>query len=197
MPLSLNALTTVARVKAVLKKTDSADDSHIENIINAVSAWAETYCARIFLGAYATDITEYPKPYGKFLMLKAYPVRSITSIVDDETTLSYTSETVGDYKYARLKTDGMVELRDGAWSTGMKMIEVKYKGGYENQAALPSDLVYAIDKVCAEIFRSEATAGNVQSERIGDYSVSYSAGEAAHKSGVLGIIDSYKNLTFA
>lgn len=206
MSLKANALTTVARVKSVLRLSVTTYDSHIEDIINGVSQWVEDKTGRIFLGAYSATITEYPKAYGDKIFLKAYPIKEISSITEDNATLSYTSDSVGDYRFARSAAEGIVqrtggyanfdsEVKGAGWSTAYRAIVVVYKGGYENQAALPADLVMAVDKICADTFKLEERAGGVQSESVGSYSVNYADLEkSANTNGVLDVIDRYANI---
>lgn len=211
MSLKANALTTLDKVKASLRITAANYyDSYIEDIINSVSKWVETRTGRVFLGAYTTAIVEYPDPKGQFLFLKAFPIRAITSIVEGDTTLAYTNDSTGDYRWERSAEEGMVirgDLgmsgfdRDGLsnpWSTRFRDIVVTYKGGYkgvdETVDPAPEDLVMAVTNICANVFRLQERAGGVQSETVGSYSVAYSDIEKAAKdagSTILGVIDSY------
>lgn len=209
--LKANALTTLSRVKLALRITAANYyDSSIEDIINAVSRWVETRTGRVFLGAYDTAITEYPDPKGQFLFLKAFPIRSITSITEGGATLAYTSDDVGQYRWARSAEEGMVcrsDLgmagfdRDGLsnpWSTRFRDIVIVYKGGYkavdDSTDPVPEDLVIAVTNICANVFRLQERAGGLKSESVGSYSVVYEDIVTAAKeagSTILGIIDAY------
>lgn len=198
-------LTTTARVKAVLRLTTSEHDTHIGNIVSAVSKWVENRTGRNFLDHYSSDVVEYPKPYGQYIQLQCYPIVSITEIIDYDTTLDYTDDSDGDYRWERSANEGIVERsgaqlhpfdRDGdvsaGWSNAFRRIKVTYKGGYADVDSLPDDLRFAIDMLCAEVFRMEDRLGNVTSESVGSYSISYgNVDKAADTSGVLETIDSY------
>ena len=206
MALIPTALTTVANVKAALRLTTSYYDSYLETLINAVSEYVAGYTGRIWLGAYSADITEYPDPRGRFLFLKAFPIKTITSIKEGTATLAYTDDNTGDYRYERSKEEGMVERGGGistfdndgyggsGWMRGWRRIEVKYTGGYQDQAHLPTDLVLAVDSIVAEVFKGLERAGGVQSESIGSYSITYASIDKTTKEnpGVLAILDQHR-----
>jgi hypothetical protein len=205
MALSSTALTTVANVKAALRLTTSYYDAYLENLINAVSEYVAGYTHRTWLGAWETDIIEYPDPRGTCLFLKAIPIKSITSIYEGSDLLSYTDDDTGDYRFERSKPEGIVERsggmsafdRDGGgigWRAGWRQIKVTYKGGYQNQGALPADLVLAVDSIVADVFRSLERAGGIQSESVGSYSVTYGTIERTMQAlaGVMDTLNRYK-----
>lgn len=209
MALSPKALTTLANVKGYLRITSSYYDSYLEYLIEGVSIAVEKYTKRIWLGQYETAAHEYPDPRGKFLFLKARPIRDITTITEGTTVLPYTDDNNGAYRYERSKEEGMVERggnlnltsfdRDGygavGWMPGFRVIDVLYRGGYANQAGLPRDLVMAVDSVVSEVFKGAERVGGITNESVGSYSVSYGDIEKTmlEMGGVLGILDNYRD----
>lgn len=195
MSLSAKALTTLDNVKSVLGINTSTEDTYLERLIEAASAYVEGQTGRQWLGAYATDIVEYPDPIGRFLFLKALPIKSITSIVENGAALAYTDDSNGEYRYDRLKDEGTVQRVNGAWSTGVRQVVVTYKGGYENQAALPADLVIAVDSLVAQMYKTAQRIG-ITSETMGAYSVTYQTADKASQAipGFLESINRYRNV---
>ena len=207
--LTNKALTNLVNVKQLLGIAVSTEDAYLERLIEAASAYVEGQTGRVWLGAYSADVTEYPDPVGGLIFLKALPVKSITGIKEGETDLSYTSEFVGDYRWARYAEEGIVERGGGPlgfgsvreraeWLHGGRPVEVKYKGGYQNQAALPADIVLATDSLVAEMYKAAQRVG-VTSESMGSYSVSYQDADRASKAlpGFLASLDRYRNVNVA
>lgn len=200
MSLSAKAITTLTNVKQLLAISDTDSDTYLERLIESVSAYIESATGRVWLDAYATAITEYPDPVGSLLFLKALPVKEITSITDGTTALDYTDDDDGDYRYEHFKEEGIVE-RVGSlesqkgWQAGMRKVTVVYKGGYENQTALPADIVLAADSLVAELYKAAERTG-VTSESMGSYSVSYQDVDRASQAlpGFLATLKRYKNV---
>lgn len=208
MSLPANALTTLANVKKYLRITSSYYDAYLEYLIGGASKAVENYTKRIWLGQYQTAAHEYPDPRGRFLFLKARPIRDITSIIEGQTTLAYTDDNNGDYRFERSKEEGMVEraggtnlqafdrdsIGGGGWMAGFRVVDVLYRGGYQDIDHLPTDLVMAVDALVSEVFKGADRVGGITSESVGAYSVSYGDIEKTMQSmhGILNILDSYR-----
>ena len=184
MSLNTYALTTVARLKTFLGITAATDDTFLERIANAASDWVENYCDRRFKKtAYTNEL--YDGTGGATLLLRNYPVvagqaftleqRAGTDNVSSFTTLDTNL-------YFVKNTQGIVEFASGKFYAYSQFYRLSYTAGYDfdNAAAgatLESvglgDLEYAVWKLCATIFNDRKQSGRVQSENIGNYSVTF------------------------
>ena len=121
---------TVDQVKAVIAHP-SSDDALINSLIGVVSDSVERYCKRIFT---KQDYDQYYSGFNNTeLVLLQRPVNSITSITDKDGVASWTD-------YFLDSEAGIVELRSGYLTKGVRNIRVKYNAGYE---ALPDNLKHA------------------------------------------------------
>lgn len=134
-------LTTVTKVKTLLKNPDPTLDGLIADAIKAFSQAAAEYCLRDFDNA-RTD--EYFDGGGSVLFLTRKPVTRIVGIwVDDDWEwLDKHLIPAKDYRLINEK-NGMVQYKSGFWTSGYQKgtIKVSYEGGYTE---VPYDLEMAI-----------------------------------------------------
>lgn len=89
MALIAGAMTTLSDVKAMLGITDTIQDVRLENLINRVSAMIAHYCDRVFTrSTYAAET--HPGTNRQELILRQWPVVSVTSVAVNGTTLAAT-----------------------------------------------------------------------------------------------------------
>lgn len=167
MALSTTALITVDTAQGWLPGLPSADVD-VERLIESASRVANTYAQRHLA---ATDYTERRSGDGGVeLLLRQYPVQSITSIhVDGDREFGDDTE-LTDYEYD--EDSGIVYYYDG-WPEGVRNIKIVYRAGYE-VATMPQDLVSATIEVIAWMQR-RITGGQVgtSSHSYGDESITY------------------------
>lgn len=89
MALTADALTTLADVKAVAGITDTTQDTRLEYLINAVSAQIAGYCDRVFTRSTYT-LETHTGTNRQSLSLRQWPIVSVSSILEDGTTLPVT-----------------------------------------------------------------------------------------------------------
>jgi uncharacterized phiE125 gp8 family phage protein len=142
-------LTTLNNLKLFLgiNTANTDDDTLLTNLISMVSADIENECQRTFL---ATNHTEYYKGDGTSqLLVKQYPVNSVTSIYDDtdrvwgsDTQIDATEISISD------RIGGLIILEDDIFSESddVENIKITYNAGY---STIPSDLEQACIKLCA------------------------------------------------
>jgi hypothetical protein len=145
MPLAANALTTLEVVKEYLKidSTQTVDDTRIEKLINACSSAIESYCERKFKEQTYTD-EEYDGTCTKYILLKQYPVKSISSVSIDDVLLD-----VSEYKVK--KPNGTLIRVNNVWPTGDINIKVTYSSGF---ITIPADL----EQACMDFVMSKFKA---------------------------------------
>lgn len=124
------ALTTSANVKAFKNITGSDHDAEITRLIPAVDAFIKEYCNRTVLEE--TTITEYHSTgEGQIvLMLKNWPVSSITSLYDDPYRSYGAGTLIASTDYILDESTGIVSLDGVTFSGGLKNVKVVYVGGY-------------------------------------------------------------------
>jgi len=114
---------------------DTTWDDTLSRIISGVSQAIATFCGRTFVAA--TETSQKIDGDGSVVLLVRYPVISITSIINDTTTVVETTNWE-----AYLKS-GKIELTDGTvWTKGRKTITITYRHGYE-VGSIPADLQMA------------------------------------------------------
>jgi hypothetical protein len=150
MALAPNSLTTLEAVKAYLKiqtELTTEDTQILEDLINASSNQIEGYCKRKFKEQTHTD-EEYDGNGMKYLYLQNYPVTSITSIIEDDISL-----TTDEYKVK--KKNGTLIKVGSNWSKGDINILVTYTAGYTQ---IPYDLELACKHLVMSYFKSDVAS---------------------------------------
>lgn len=205
MSLNANALITLADLKTWLGITsvDAARDSRLEMYINTISTAIETYCNRKFKSATYTS-EKYQATDEQELILKNYPVTSITSLTYNDDTLTEADE---DFE---LDEDTGILFREEGWAkTGYgnylsgkidfpeRNITVTYVAGY---STIPEDLKMVCYEACSNLYDLKAAgAGGISSKHVADVSVTFresSKGSRYFDVDHIAILNSYKRRNF-
>lgn len=182
------ALTDLATVKALLGITDNTQDSLLELLINACTDYIERYCGRRFK-APASDVTEYYTGTGRpLLSTYNYPIITITSI--NERTGVNSFVTVPSSEYYHDANAGLIYLSNLTIKDPMGY-KIVYKAGY---TTIPNDLNQACAQMVVREYNQRAGSGDVQSESLGEYSVTYGDGGAG---GVGSESDAFTDMTLS
>lgn len=187
MSVNPYALTTVTRQKAYMKKTDTTDDTLLEILINVATDTIESFCKRRFLLTdYSNEV--YDGTGQNSLLLKNYPVVTTgKTFLISRRDGSQSDNDWNDYAAADVLVDlesGIVRLESGGRFTKLPQgLKATYSAGYafKNNAAtfvtLESiglgDLELATWMVTKKMFEGQAVNGEIQSESLGDYSVTF------------------------
>lgn len=139
-------LTTLATMKLALGLTDSSQDAWLSAEITQASQVVASYCARVFAQETLIDSFRLRGCRGDRLNLSRAPVASITSVVEDDVTLTATL----DYEFD--VGTGYLWRLDGSdnrtvW-TGAKVV-VTFVAGYELLQTLPND----VERACIILVR--------------------------------------------
>lgn len=184
MALNAWALTTVARYKTHAGITGVASDTKIEILINIVTDYIEKFCDRRFLRTTYTNEV-YDGQGSPQLLLKQYPISTTHTFQLDERDTSLNEaqwSSVDTNLYHIDYTAGMIELIGRRFEELPRHYQVTYTAGYafDNTtpgAALESlgigDLEYACWQMVTNLFASAGQQSGINSESIGNYSVSY------------------------
>jgi len=181
-PAQDRRLTTLATVKEELKLADSTKESLLQTLINQASAFVERYCNRTFaLQKYKETIAAHGSLY---LPLSMRPVIAVDTVEENGHPITdYVLETPDSGLLYRRVGWGWKPMLNWVitWqplpNADIQTYEVVYTAGY----ILPNDtartLPYDIERACIEIIKGwyvDIEAGRrIQSESIGDYSVTY------------------------
>jgi hypothetical protein len=147
--LDLNTYKSYKNIKSTDKDTKQT------LIIDAVNAFIEEYCGRVFTTYYNTDKTEYFNANDSEIFPNEYPIVSITS-------LEYSTDAGQTYATALTEyTDYVIDNDSqaiisllGSFATvtyGTNSLKLVYKGGYEKP---PKDLILAAVHL-ADYYESE------------------------------------------
>jgi|GEM_PF-703485 len=143
-------LCTLADVRTRLgyPTTTTDDDDMIYDAIRGVSAQFDSYCNRTLL-LNATAATETYDGGGELLVVKRYPIVSVTSVkeatdydFDNADALTVNSA------YRLMEEKGIIASLNGRFITGADVVQVVYTGGYvapsdtvgTGETALPDDI---------------------------------------------------------
>ena len=204
MALNDTALTTVARQKVFLgiAAADTTYDTILEILINMVSDFIEGWCDRTFLATAYSNV-ELDGTGTSKLLLPNFPVDDTAtfSLEERDTALNISTWTSIDSDNYHVDYDtGILDFLGNIFRELPRHYRVTYTAGYafKNDAAplvtLESlkigDLEYAVWKLVSEAFYKRKQAGEIQSESIGDYSVTYTK-EQLSIVGVFDILNGY------
>lgn len=188
MAVDSTALCSLAQVKSYLNKSDTADDTAIETIINAGSKEIENDLDRTFS---STTHTEYysgnqQRAGSQKLFLRNWPITSITSIYNDANDPpTFGADSLEDssyYSYDDSEIPGMVYFYQSTLNPGFKNIKITYVAGYSrgtspgaSNDALPDDLQQAAARHFARMWKDQTAgkAGRVSKSGGGGGSVEF------------------------
>jgi hypothetical protein len=166
------ALTTLARAKLLLGITDTSKDALLEALINAVTDFIETFCGRRFKEPTNDFVEIVDGSGGKNISVRNYPITYFAKL---ERRLSdNTFENVDATTFYRDDANGLI-IFFGNINTdrGVANYRATYKGGF---STIPNDLNLACVQLVVREFNQRQGAGDIKSERLGDYNVTYRAG---------------------
>lgn len=184
-------LTTAANVKTYLGITGTSDDALIARIVSAVSARIESHCGRTLTTA--TYTSEYYDSIGDTRIVpKNVPVTTLTTVVENGTTLSASDYASDGYTITRLSNGAVV-----AWASGERVIALTYTAGLGTAAGgtLPADLVELATAQAANEFQRTKPGGarlGIASSQVGPGTSGYIVGEWVP--GALAVLSAYRRL---
>lgn len=171
------ALTTKAKVKARLTNVTNTDfDALIDELIESVTDWIESFCNRRFKQTtYTQELYDGRNPSGgskSTLRLKNFPVGTVTAFqykVGASTWNDFLStEYVVDYDA------GVIEYVNGSFPIGYRNLRVTYSAGYvidfgtEGNMTLPRDLINAATELTIRAFKKREHVGKSSQTTGGD-----------------------------
>lgn len=141
-------LATQADLEKFLQIDVTAEpDSAITAYLEAATAIIETYCNRTFTSGTVT--AEVHDGGDRFVLLKRPPVTSVTTVVENGTTLAST----GYLSYQSGLLLRMAGGRPTAWYPKLATVEVTYVGGY---TTIPFDVRDVCVRIAGRAFQAGA-----------------------------------------
>lgn len=192
-------LSTVARLKTFLDIEGTAYDLVLSKILTSASEFIEHYCDRTFQQTvYSNEI--YDGTGSRFLFLKNYPVSSeapfkleVRNIISGNNWSEINSK-----NYLVQYDRGIIDYVFGEFYNLPSHYRVSYTAGFDfdNVETFLSDvggadLEMACWKLCGKIFNRRKGNSDIQSESIGNYSVTFMR-ETMLDQQLKSILDSYK-----
>lgn len=197
--MNTDALTTLDRLKTFMSISDTSHDTLLTSLIDSVSNFITGYCDRPFqLATYTNEI--YDGSGIDTLLLKSYPIVSVTKLEERAGSDNISNwYTIGSYLYFVKSQAGIIQLSSGIFKKLPQLYRLTYSAGYDFDTAgtktLESvglgDLEYAVWKLVTNAFNDAKTSSKVQSESIGNYSVTYRR-DLGTDPEIKGILDSYR-----
>lgn len=195
------ALTTRSRVMNYMgvSSLSTTKENLLDRLIDSVTDFIENYCHRRFkLTTYTNE--EYDGDGSEYINLKQYPIGTFTSLQYRNSSLNESSwTTVSSDEYFINYSAGIIQMAGGGkFSKNTRGYRVTYTAGfdYDNVTTFLSDagaadLEYAVWKLIKTAFDKSGGEMGVESERIGDYSVTYTSGMFENKE-IKEIVDKYR-----
>ena len=204
MALNAHALTSVQRLADFLGlgtiTAGSTKETLLQMVINSVTAFVESYCKRRFKETTYTQEL-YDGDGTQFLFLKNYPVDSSGTFTLErrESALNEDDWEQIDSEYFYVDYDaGYIETANESirFIPGVKNYRVTYTAGIAFNLSSTflsdstADLEYAAWKLCATVYNRRHGDAGIQSESIGDVSVTYTK-EVFENEEIKSILDKY------
>jgi hypothetical protein len=212
MTLNSDALTTVARLTNFLGLDTPASGSATENryiaYINSLTKIIQRYTGMTFKKTtYSNEV--YTAERGQTLNLKHYPIISSEPFILERRSSQLNEsdwETIDGEYYTVDYEAGIIQAMAGIFFfRGRDLYRVTYTAGYDFNNSTTflgdtdaGDVELALFLMAQDLDQNSGSQGNVKSERIGDYQVTY--GQANwNQMGInnlqaIGILDHYKDL---
>jgi len=151
-------------------------DDRILGLLDAATGMIEAYTRRTWgeINSY-TEYFDIVDEYKQDVMVAHYPIVSVTALVDDYEDSDGSGTTLDTEDYNINTKTGVISLdEDDYFTMGPKKVKVVYTAG---AVTIPEDVKLACKMQVKYLFDQRDNFG-VQSERMGDYSVTYRDGEA-------------------
>lgn len=181
-----NSLVDLDTAREFLKVTSEEDNGVVESLINRASAWANQYTGRLLKSRAHTEYQDGPCG-GDHIILRQFPVTSLTSVHDDPLRAFGASTQVAAGDIYLDAENGTVELLNGvALTSGKASVKIVYTGGYA-AASIPADIQEAVLIYMGHAYRREYLDQKfgVSSETIGDRTTTYSKSDVPDKAKTL------------
>lgn len=160
-----------------LTSPNEPEETVLEAICDQVSGAVDDYCGRSF--ELATFTEDHDGSGTRVLMLRQYPIDSITTVKRTKVDASNTIVTITSAEYTINDESGMLLMHpvnhvdSSIWIKGEGNYEIVYDAGYDEDD-MPQGLIAACNIWIATLFqKAKHNLFAVQSSTIGDETVNY------------------------
>lgn len=177
------ALIGLDEAKEYLKISESNSDQILGALINGISLWVKNFLARNLV---MTTYTEYYNGLtDRELILRNYPITSITSIHEDSLRQFGSSTVINVSSDVMVQNDSAI-LRawnnKTHWLYGYAVIKVVYISGYTtsfNTGTMPEDIRLAVKRILDHQYRTGYSNRklDVASQSIGEVTTTFRDGD--------------------
>jgi len=168
------SLATLAEVKEFLGITGTSLDALIGHLITRMEKAISNYCNRVFEAANYIEQYDGAKFNGGVLILKNFPVISVTTLKEDSGRTFAAGTEIDSTDYVIYKEEGVIQLDDDEFEEGLQTVQVSYRAGY---GPIPADLSQCcIDMVSYKLEDRKTGGGSITSRRLADAAISYGTG---------------------
>ena len=166
----MSQLVTAAQVKEYLDITGTDQDALINSLITRLSAFAETFCNRIFDDDDYTEIQDGQSFSDNQLFTKQFPINTLASVHDDKERVYGASTLIPAADLVFEADEGIIKRTDGGvFAEGVHNIQIIYNAGFVD---IPDDLQQAVIELVG-LKLSGRGRENLKSERLGRFAVTY------------------------
>lgn len=183
-------LVTLQQAKDYLEITDATHDALLQEFIDRLSAWVESYCGRTFAqAAYADELHDGDGT--SRLVVKQRPIVSVASLFDDIDRQFGAGTQIDAEDFVVYPERGEIRLDGLVFAQGLQNVKVTYTAGFSQ---IPLDLQQAVIELIADRFRNKEHQG-IRSTGIGAFRVDYD--EAEIPAEVKSVLHRYRDTRIA
>ena len=173
--------TEEARSWLKILNLSSDQEKILPLLVDGITAAINTYCGRIFESTIHTE--KYDGSSSNFLMLKNFPIISVTTVTRTKEDASDTEVDIASTEYKIQQTTGMLVMHpinysdSSVWLNGNENYEIVYVAGY-TAADLPKDVIMACKIWLSVLWESaDQKLFAVASSTLGDDTISFESNE--------------------
>jgi uncharacterized phiE125 gp8 family phage protein len=165
----MSDVITLAVAKRYLRVSGTEDDTLIQtDLLEAAEAQIAAHCNVAFTEASHVDHVDGG---GVSLYVSTYPVISITSIYDEET-----EDTLSTDEYHLWGNSQIIRHDETRWDNGRERFQVTYVGGYGGSGASSIAVPAAFREIVLQwVYRAYHNRGGMESEGAADWRGTYRA----------------------
>jgi hypothetical protein len=183
MALNVWALSNLARTKSFMGISIATNDTLIENLINSATDFIERYCGvrRFKETSYRDEV--YDGTGTNKLNLRNWPVNisAVFNLYERDSLANIDSWTLmDDENYFIQYNEGQLDFISNKFTAYPRHWKINYTAGYNYDNATTflsdvgmSDLEHALWVLVNDLYRLKSAPLGVESESIGNYSISY------------------------
>lgn len=178
-------LTTVLKVKSFLGIENTTDDAKLADLVTRCSAAIATFLSRAI--ATTTFTEKYDGNGSDVLMLRNYPLASVSSLTVDGAAVTASADGLTNYGFGL--GDTYIFFVGGVFPRGRRNVAITYSAGF---SSVPTDIEQACIEMVADRYKLPSRIGEKSKALPQGGSVSYDTEHMSAK--VRGLLNPYKRV---